>query len=158
MLQEASGIPASRHSRDRPAALDAATSARMGRVRQKGTSAELAVRAALAELGLRYRLANRDLPGSPDMANRRGKWAVFVHGCFWHRHPGCVRTTTPKNNAEFWQAKFRANVARDEGAIGRLKDLGFRVLVIWECESEDEAHCGLKVRQFLSREIKTAWR
>src|SRR4051812_48896360 len=95
-------------------AVDSATSARLGRIRQKGTKAELTVRAAISRLRLRYRVENRDLPGSPDLANRKHAWAVFVHGCFWHRHRGCRRTTTPKNNASFWKAKFVANVRRDK--------------------------------------------
>jgi len=150
MLGEALGAVSKRSPHGRPPpALDAATSARMGRVRQKGTSAELAVRSAVSRLGFRYRLANRDLPGSPDIANRRAKWAIFVHGCFWHRHPGCGRSTTPKNNAAFWKAKFLANVARDERSIQALHSSGFRVLVIWECEAEDRAHCDQSVEAFL---------
>lgn len=120
-------------------ALDRATSERMGRVRQKGTSAELAIRAAVSALGHRYRISNRDLPGAPDLANRRHRWAIFVHGCFWHRHPGCRRTTIPKHNAAFWLDKFRANVERDKRVIAQLEADGFRVLVVWECDSESEA-------------------
>lgn len=108
----------------------------MGRVRQRGTAPELAVRAAVSRLGFRYRIDNRGLAGRPDLANRRAKWAIFVHGCFWHRHRGCVRTTTPKRNASFWKEKFDANVARDADAVASLRRAGFRVLVIWECESE----------------------
>src|SRR6185312_1324033 len=135
----------------RVVAVDPATAARLGRVRQKGTEAELAVRAAISRLRLRYRVANRDLPGSPDIANRKHAWAVFVHGCFWHRHRGCRRTTMPRNNAAFWNAKFLANVRRDRLAMARLRRLGFRVLVIWECESEDRAKCDRVVGQFLLR-------
>jgi DNA mismatch endonuclease (patch repair protein) len=107
----------------------------MGRVRQKATLPELLVRSALAELGQRYRLQNRDLPGSPDLANRRARWAIFVHGCFWHRH-GCSATTTPTRNRDFWEAKFARNVARDARAIAALEELGYRVIVIWECETK----------------------
>lgn len=116
--------------------VDADTSIRMSRVRQRGTTAELTVRSALYSLGLRFRVSNRDLPGSPDVANRRRKWAVFVHGCFWHRHARCVRTTTPKRNRAFWEAKFAANVARDRRAIRELRAAGYDVLVVWECETE----------------------
>lgn len=118
---------------------DAATSRRMADVRQKDTTPELAVRRALTMLGLRYRVRNRDLPGSPDIANRTRKWAVFVHGCFWHRHPGCVRSTTPKRNRAFWKKKFEANVARDARAVAALRERGFRVVTVWECETEIEA-------------------
>ena len=119
---------------------DAATSRRMADVRQKDTTPELAVRQALTMLGLRYRVRNRDLPGSPDIANRSRRWAVFVHGCFWHRHPGCVRTTTPKRNRVFWIRKFEANVARDARAVAELQKRGFRVITIWECETEVDLH------------------
>jgi len=115
---------------------DAATSRRMADVRQRDTTPELAVRRALTMLGLRYRVRNRDLPGSPDIANRTRKWAVFVHGCFWHRHPGCVRSTTPKRNRAFWKKKFEANVERDARAVAALRERGFRVVTVWECETE----------------------
>ena len=115
--------------------VDAETSARLGRIRQHGTSAELAVRSALHALGARFRTRNRDLPGSPDVANRSRRWAVFVHGCFWHRHQGCARTTTPTRNREFWQAKFDANVARDARVVDELRRRGYAVLVVWECET-----------------------
>src|SRR5687768_13330933 len=85
----------------------------MGRVRQRGTTPELAVRSALRQLGVSYRLNARELPGSPDVANRSKRFAVFVHGCYWHRHPGCRLTTTPSTNVDFWLEKFSANQARD---------------------------------------------
>lgn len=119
-------------------------SERMAGVRQRGTKAELATRRAATRAGLHYRLNVRCLPGAPDLANKRRRWAIFVHGCFWHRHPGCRRTTIPKTNTAFWEAKFAANVARDRDAITRLEALGYRVLVVWECETEDEA--GLRER------------
>lgn len=115
---------------------DPETSARLGRIHQKDTEPEMAVRAVLHSMGLRYRVRNRDLPGSPDIANRKKKWAVFVHGCFWHRHARCSRATTPKRNAEFWRAKFVANRARDRRVIRKLRGMGFEVVVIWECETK----------------------
>jgi DNA mismatch endonuclease (patch repair protein) len=117
--------------------IDPETSARLGRIRQHGTSAELTVRKLLHALGRRFRVHNRDLAGSPDVANRRRKWAVFVHGCFWHRHAGCKRTTTPSRNRKFWLQKFEANVARDARVQEVLRTQGYRVLVVWECETED---------------------
>jgi DNA mismatch endonuclease, patch repair protein len=117
--------------------VDDATSARMGLVRQKGTQPELVVRRALSALGLRFRLSNRDLPGSPDIANRTQRWAVFVHGCFWHRH-GCKATTTPTRNREFWQAKFQRNVERDRRTAEALRAKGYTVVVIWECTTKRE--------------------
>lgn len=95
------------------------------------------MRKLLHALGRRFRVHNRDLPGSPDIANRARKWAVFVHGCFWHRHIGCKRATTPSRNRQFWLEKFDANVARDARVQAALRDQGYRVLVVWECESED---------------------
>jgi DNA mismatch endonuclease (patch repair protein) len=106
----------------------------MSRVRQQGTEPELAVRALLRELGHAFRTNGKGLPGSPDMYSVGGKRAVFVHGCFWHRHPGCRAATTPTQNRSFWLAKFRANVARDERNARRLRRLGYGVMTAWECQ------------------------
>lgn len=128
---------------------DEETSRRMGGVRRKDTSPELSVRRVLHAMGHRYRVHNRDLPGSPDVANRSKKWAIFVHGCYWHRHPGCERTTTPKRNREFWEAKFDRNVSRDAEVISRLEQLGYDVCVIWECETLDAKELRRRVRRLL---------
>lgn len=117
--------------------VDDETSQRMANIRQHGTTPELTVRAMVYALGRRYRTANRDLPGSPDLANRTRRWAIFVHGCFWHRHPGCRLTTTPSRNREFWLAKFRRNTERDAAAVARLEADGYQVAVVWECETRD---------------------
>jgi DNA mismatch endonuclease (patch repair protein) len=109
----------------------------MGRVRQKGTRAELAVAASLTALGLRYRKNVRALPGSPDFANRSRRWAVFVNGCFWHRHTGCRRATTPTANHAFWLEKFAANRTRDAKAIQALRAKGFKVVIVWECQTAE---------------------
>jgi DNA mismatch endonuclease (patch repair protein) len=116
-----------------------AASNRMANIRQSGTAPEMYVRRALAALGYHYRLRNRDLPGSPDIANRSGKWAVFVHGCYWHHHSGCRRATTPKSNREFWLAKFAANRTRDADVERALAGRGFRIATIWECECQPSA-------------------
>lgn len=116
--------------------VDEETSARMSRVRQKGTKPELTVRRLMHELGHRYRVENRDLPGSPDIANRTRGWAVFVHGCYWHRHPGCSKATTPTRNRAFWEDKFKANVQRDRRALRQLQRMGYQTTVVWECECE----------------------
>lgn len=108
----------------------------MGRVRQKGTAPELLVAKALRDLGLGYRKNARDLPGSPDFANRGRRWAIFVNGCYWHHH-SCSRGTIPTRNREFWMAKFRTNRARDARAVRALRAAGYRVLLVWECESLD---------------------
>lgn len=116
--------------------VDLETSRRLGRIRQRDTAAEQAVRAILRSEGLHYRIRNRDLPGSPDIANRTRRWAVFVHGCYWHHHRGCRRATVPKRNTAFWLEKFAANRRRDARALRQLRALGYRTLVIWECEVE----------------------
>ena len=115
---------------------DAVTSARMARVRQKGTEPELTVRRAVSTLGLRYTVQNADLPGSPDLANRSRRWAIFVHGCYWHRHAGCHKATTPRTNTQFWLNKFARNVVRDQDAVIALRRAGYRVLTFWQCEVE----------------------
>jgi len=109
-------------------------SKRMSLIRSKDTSPELALRRALHALGLRYRLHNKHLPGKPDIVFPRRKLAVFVHGCFWHRHDNCKVATMPKSNTAFWQEKFDRNVARDQRSCEQLKVLGWRVEIAWECE------------------------
>jgi DNA mismatch endonuclease (patch repair protein) len=130
--------------------LDAATSARLGRIRQRDTSAERAVRRILYAAGFRYRMSNRDLPGSPDVASRRGRWAVFVHGCFWHHHEKCVRATIPRNNRAFWLDKFAANAARDARVTLELRQRGWVSVVVWECEIERDPE---RVRRDLLRAL-----
>lgn len=114
---------------------DPKTSERLRRIPQHDTAPELLVRKLVSKLGRRFRSKNRDLPGAPDLANRRRQWAIFVHGCYWHSHTGCPRATVPKRNREFWEAKFAANRMRDARAIAALRTMGFRTLVIWECET-----------------------
>jgi DNA mismatch endonuclease, patch repair protein len=113
-------------------------SERMARVRRKGTAPEIFVRSALSLLGYRYTLNNEDLPGSPDLANRSKRWAVFVHGCYWHHHTGCPGATTPKSNRPFWLAKFAANTARDFKVAEALARGGYLVISLWECECFSE--------------------
>ena len=110
-------------------------SARMARVRRRGTKIETEVGAALRKLNLRYRKNVKSLPGSPDFANRSRRWAVFVNGCFWHHHTGCRRATIPKSNTDFWTTKFRDNRRRDARAIVSLRRRGYEVVVIWECQT-----------------------
>lgn len=99
-------------------------------------------------LGSRYRRNVKSLPGSPDFANVRRGWAVFVHGCFWHRHD-CKRATNPAHNAGLWRDKFAANVARDQRKAAQLKDGDLRVLTIWECETGDAALLERRLLEFL---------
>jgi DNA mismatch endonuclease, patch repair protein len=127
-------------------------SAQMARVRQSGTAPEMVVRAVCRVLGFRFTTDNRDLPGSPDLANRRRGIAIFVHGCYWHRHANCRRTTTPARNREFWEAKFIANVRRDRRAIAALRRLGYRVMVVWECRARLPAALERRMERFLGRD------
>lgn len=108
----------------------------MRAVGQKDTGPEMAVRRTLHALGYRFRVQRRDLPGSPDIVLPKHRLAVFVHGCFWHRHPGCRKATTPKTRAEFWAEKFERNVERDSQSEAALRAMGWHVLTIWECEAE----------------------
>lgn len=132
-------------------AVDPQTSARLGRVRQKDTSAEITVRRIVHQLGFRFRIRNRDLSGSPDLANRVKRWAIFVHGCFWHAHHGCYRATVPKRNHAFWVAKFRDNRRRDERVLQRLRGLGFVPTVVWECWLDDMPSLRRRLASFLRR-------
>jgi DNA mismatch endonuclease (patch repair protein) len=112
-------------------------SALMRRVRQRDTDPELVVRRVAHALGYRFRLHRRDLPGTPDLVFPKYRVALFVHGCFWHRHEGCPRATTPKSRRDYWLPKFAANVERDRRKEEALKSLGWRVLIFWECEIND---------------------
>jgi DNA mismatch endonuclease, patch repair protein len=106
----------------------------MQAVKGRDTSPELRLRAALHRRGLRFRVCHKTLPGTPDVVFPRQKLAIFVHGCYWHRHSGCPKATTPKTNVEFWAEKFLANVARDQKKRQVLEDMGWTVKEIWECE------------------------
>jgi DNA mismatch endonuclease, patch repair protein len=131
-MAEAGGDP------ERPARPVAQTPERarlLGRVKQSRTRPEEIVAAQLRALGLAYRRNVRDLPGSPDFANKSRRFAIFVNGCFWHHHTGCKRAGVPKNNRAFWTAKFVTNRRRDADRIRALRRLGYRVLVIWECRA-----------------------
>ena len=119
--------------------VSAVRSRNMAAIRGKDTAPELAVRKMLHGMGLRFRLHRKDLPGRPDIVLPRHRTVVFVHGCFWHRHESCRFTTTPKTRREFWQAKFDGNVARDSRNQADLVELGWRVLVVWECELREAA-------------------
>jgi DNA mismatch endonuclease (patch repair protein) len=109
----------------------------MSRIRGQNTSPELLVRSLLHRSGFRFRLHRRDLPGRPDIVLPKHRTVVFVHGCFWHRHPRCRLAAMPKSRPEFWRQKFRENVRRDRRAVFQLNGLGWRVIVIWECETRD---------------------
>lgn len=134
---------------------DEATSTRMKSVRTKGTKAELLVRQLFWKSGVRYRVNVSSLPGRPDIANKSRRFAVFMHGCFWHRHRGCPRASMPTRNQAFWRQKFRENVDRDARNIATLEAMSYEVLVIWECQAIDEMflreHLAPIVKRFAAR-------
>jgi DNA mismatch endonuclease (patch repair protein) len=105
----------------------------MASVKGKITKPELVVRHFLHRKGLRFRLHVAALPGRPDLVFPKHKVAVFVHGCFWHRHAGCRYATSPQQNAHFWREKFETNIARDQRNVERLTAIGWRVVTVWEC-------------------------
>lgn len=106
----------------------------MSRVRSSDTKPEKIVRSWLHINGWRFRLHDKVLPGSPDIVMKKYCTVIFVHGCFWHSHEGCGRATIPKTNREFWEKKLKRNVQRDKKVREQLAQLGWRVIVIWECE------------------------
>jgi len=106
----------------------------MSRVRSKNTKPELIVRSMLHRCGYRFRVNREDLPGKPDIVLRKYRTAIFVHGCFWHRHPGCKHATMPATRMEYWRAKFDRNVQRDGRNLRLLRKAGWRVIVVWECQ------------------------
>jgi DNA mismatch endonuclease, patch repair protein len=106
----------------------------MAKIRSKNTGPERAVRSLLHRAGYRFRLHVRSLPGTPDIVLPRHRLVVFVHGCFWHRHPGCNVASTPKTHKKFWLAKFARNVANDRAHVRRLRRMGWRVATVWECQ------------------------
>ncbi|HMJ28042.1 MAG TPA: very short patch repair endonuclease [Xanthobacteraceae bacterium] len=108
----------------------------MAQIRSKNTKPEIAVRKAAHAAGLRFRLHRKDLPGTPDLVFPSREIAVFVHGCFWHRHD-CGRATLPATNVDYWAAKFDRNVRRDARNAAELRKLGWRCVRIWECETKD---------------------
>lgn len=118
----------------------------MAAVKGKNTTPEIRVRKMLHKMGYRFRLHRKDLPGKPDIVLPRYRLCIFVNGCFWHQHPGCKRATIPEFNHEFWVTKFQGTLVRDEQAEKELRQQGWRVCVIWECETKKE--------EFLNRIIR----
>ena len=108
----------------------------MSRIRGKDTAPEKVVRSILFQMGYRFRLHGRKLAGKPDIVLAKHKAVVFVHGCFWHRHKGCINCTTPTNNRKFWLEKLNGNASRDSHHRVALRKLGWRVFVVWECKTE----------------------
>lgn len=122
----------------------------MKAVKNKNTGPELVVRKALTGLGYRYRLHRKDLPGSPDIAMIGRKKAIFVHGCFWHGH-GCQKGRAPKSKLEYWGPKLKANRERDERKARELRDLGWSVMTVWQCELQDMEGLDARLIDFLGK-------
>lgn len=121
----------------------------MSRVSGKNTKPELVVRSLLHNMGYRFRLHRKDLPGKPDITLSRYKKVIFVHGCFWHGHTDCPRSKRPTTNKIFWREKLDKNKERDKKSVRNLKELGWKVLVIWTCEVNDTFKLKNKLISFL---------
>lgn len=122
---------------------------RMGRIRPKDTTPEVAVRTFVHTLGFRYRLHDRSLPGCPDLVFTARRKVIFVHGCFWHRHNRCAMARLPKSRLDFWLPKLEGNKRRDARKRRALTRLGWSSLVIWECELRDPLRVMFKTLMFL---------
>ena len=122
----------------------------MSRIRGRDTGPERAVRRLLTDLGYRYRLQYRRLPGRPDIAFPGRRKAIWVHGCFWHQHPGCPKATLPKSRPEFWIPKLDGNRRRDRAVQAEAAKLGWDTLVVWECELRDPGSVAERLAQFVT--------
>jgi DNA mismatch endonuclease (patch repair protein) len=121
----------------------------MRQIRSQNTSPELALRRMLHQLGYRFRIHRKDLPGKPDLVFPARKKVIFVHGCFWHQHPACREGRVPGSRLEYWGPKLRRNQERDANAQERLKELGWQCMVLWECELKDAQAAVRRARLFL---------
>lgn len=115
----------------------------MSRIRGKDTRPEIAVRSYLHKAGLRFRVHKKGLPGTPDIVLPRYRTVVFVHGCFWHQHPGCHHSGVPTSNTPYWQQKFDRVAERDARKVRELEALGWKVKVVWECQAREPLLQGL---------------
>ena len=123
----------------------------MALVKSKNTGPELTVRKLVFSMGYRYRIHGAKLPGKPDVVFAGREKAIFVHGCFWHRHEGCKRATTPASNTDYWLPKFARTVERDRQSIEALRELGWTTLTVWECELGNMDALADKLRAFLDK-------
>lgn len=121
----------------------------MSRVKARDTGPEKTVRRLVTSLGYRYRLSGKGVPGRPDLVFKGRRKAIFVHGCFWHRHPGCELARLPKSRRDFWVPKLEANRARDLRNLATLDSQGWGVLVVWECELRNPAQVSARLSSFL---------
>jgi len=122
----------------------------MAKVRGEDTLPEKLVRSLIHRMGYRFRLHLKDLPGKPDIVLPRHKKVIFVHGCFWHQHEGCPHAARPASNIEYWNKKLDRNMIRDRENMQKLEYLGWKVLVIWECETRDQERLIQTLKTFLS--------
>jgi DNA mismatch endonuclease, patch repair protein len=131
----------------------------MASIRSKGMKPELAVRKASHRLGFRFRLHRKDLPGKPDLVFPKYRAVIFVHGCFWHQHaePSCLDGRPPKSNLTYWHPKLARNAARDKASRAQLEAEGWRVLVVWECETKAMPLLAVKIRAFLKPGLTPAF-
>ena len=125
----------------------------MSKIKGKNTKPEMIVRSACHELGLRYRLHRKDLPGTPDLVFPKYRLCLFVHGCFWHRHPGCKYAYTPKSRLHFWLPKLAKNVERDINAQRALEVSGWRVSIIWECQTKNTDTLRTEIQKMINPEV-----
>lgn len=122
----------------------------MGRVASKNTVPEIKLRKLIFSMGFRYRLHCNDLPGRPDIVFLGRKKVIFVHGCFWHGHPNCKASKLPETRKEFWRTKISSNQERDKKNIKELENLGWKVLIVWQCELKDVLNITEKIKLFLT--------
>nr|WP_315415169.1 very short patch repair endonuclease [uncultured Pseudomonas sp.] len=125
----------------------------MSKIKDKNTKPEMIVRSMCHELGLRYRLHRKDLPGTPDLVFPKRRLCLFVHGCFWHRHPGCKYAYTPKSRLDFWLPKLAKNVERDINAQRALEVSGWRVSIIWECQTKNRDTLRTEIQKMINPEF-----
>jgi len=126
-----------------------ARSERMSRIRSRNSKPELIVRRLVFSMGYRYRLHDRKLPGKPDLVFRSRHKVIFVHGCFWHRHGACRLARLPKSRLTFWQAKLEGNRVRDAQVLRQLAQMGWNVMIVWECETKKLDTLKEKILEFL---------
>lgn len=127
----------------------------MSRIRGANTKPEIIVRSMLHHMGYRFRITDKALPGKPDIVLPKYRSVIFVHGCFWHRHPGCKYAYMPKSRMDFWSRKFDENVTRDKNILLLLKNADWLPIVVWECEIKHNADAVLgRVSGILQRRLK----
>jgi DNA mismatch endonuclease Vsr len=125
---------------------------RMSRIRKTGSKPEVLVRQIVHRLGYRFRINRRDLPGTPDIVFPGRRKVIFVHGCFWHQHPGCKHANQPRTRTDYWLPKLARTAERDEHAFAELERLGWQPLVLWECELRNPTSVAARLQAFLTED------